>query len=306
MELSWSPPSRSVRSSVADEQPGRPMTEPSQTSRLLEEAFSTAATPIADLLRFDDAVCVVTGGAKGIGFAIANRFAELGSGIVLVDQDSLVASAAARLTERHQVRSQVVLGNMCDSAVSVEAAALALTANPSRMIWVNSAGIYPTNRLADLSDEAWSKVIDLDLSATFYGCRAAGLALRERNLPGVIINISSVAGFRVGAPPGIAHYASAKHGVQGLTKALAVELGRDDIRVLCLAPGTVLTEGLIEKFGPPGDGPDDPYAQLARRMPIRRPGLPDDVARVAVFCASPMAAMLTGTVIPVDAGHLTL
>ena len=173
-------------------------------------------------------------------------------------------------------------------------------------LWVNCAGIYPTHRLADLTDEAWASVVDLDLTATFYGCRAAGLAMRAGGIPGVIINISSVAGFRVGAPPGIAHYASAKHGVHGLTKALAVELGRDRIRVLCLAPGTVLTEGLREKYGEPTESPDDPYARMAQRMLIRRPGLPDDVARVAVFCASPLAAMLTGTVIPVDGGHLTL
>jgi NAD(P)-dependent dehydrogenase (short-subunit alcohol dehydrogenase family) len=276
------------------------------TRELMADAQRYAETPYPELLRYDDATCVITGGGKGIGFAMARRFAELGAAVTLVDLDPTVEAAAARLSAECGRPVEAIVGNVCDSAFVTDVADRVVAGPRRRHVWVNNAGIYPTNRLEDMGDADWTRVIDLDLTATFFGCRAAGLAMRTKGDRGVIVNISSVAGFRVGNPPGISHYASAKHGVQGLTKSLAFELGRDGIRVVCIAPGTVVTDGLIAKFGP-ADGPDgDPYEQLARRMPIQRPSLPDDIARTAVFLASPAAAMITGAIIPVDAGHLVL
>lgn len=274
-------------------------------AELMDDARRFAATPYADLLAYDDAAVVITGGAKGIGFAMADRFAELGASITLVDLDPTVDEAARRLVDRRGVTARAVRGDVCDSALVTRVAEEAYHGGVARLVWVNNAGIYPTNLLQDMADDDWGRVIDLDLTATFYGCRAAGLAIRARGGEGVIVNISSVAGFRVGNPPGISHYASAKHGVQGLTKSLAYELGRDGVRVVCIAPGTVITDGLLAKFGD-ADGPDDPYARLSARMPIQRASLPDDVARTAVFLASPAAAMITGAIVPVDAGHLVL
>lgn len=272
---------------------------------LMDDARRYAATPYPDLLRYDDAAVVITGGAKGLGFAMADRFAELGATITLVDIDPDLEAVASGLAARRGVGVTAVHGDVRDSSLSDRVAAEAYAPRFARLVWVNNAGIYPTNRLEDMRDDDWQRVIDLDLTATFYGCRAAGLAVRAREGSGVIVNISSTAGFRVGNPPGISHYASAKHGVQGLTKAMAHELGRDGVRVVCIAPGTVITDGLLAKFGPAG-GDDDPYARLAARMPIQRPSLPDDVARTAVFLASPAAAMITGAIVPVDAGHLVL
>lgn len=278
------------------------------TKDLLSQAYEYARTPFVELFDFSDSACVVTGGAKGIGYGIAKRFAELGAGVVLADIDPETGRIAAALSEPTGDRTRVT-GVVCDvtDAAALAAVARDACADRARLIWVNSAGIYPTNLIEDMNDDAWNSVIDLDLNATFWGCRAATEAIRERSISGVIINLSSVAGFRVGNPPGISHYAAAKHGVQGLTKALAFELGRDGIRVVGIAPGTVITDGLIEKFGPVDpDAANDRYSQSAQRMPIPRPSLPDDVARAAVFLASPAAAMLTGTILPVDAGHLVL
>lgn len=274
-------------------------------AELMDDARRYASTPYVDLLRYDGAAVVITGGAKGIGYAIADRFAELGASITLFDVDPAVVDSAQRLAGERHVPTRAVCGDVCDSALVTSVAEDAYGDGVRRLIWVNNAGIYPTNLLEDMSDADWSRVIDLDLTATFYGCRAAGLVVRARGGEGVIVNISSVAGFRVGNPPGIAHYASAKHGVQGLTKSLAYELGRDGVRVVCIAPGTVISDGLLAKFGV-GDGADDPYARLSARMPIQRASLPDDVARTAVFLASPAAAMITGAIVPVDAGHLVL
>ena len=271
----------------------------------MADAHAFAATPYTDLFRYDDAGCVITGGAKGIGWAMANRFAELGAAITLVDIDRDLATIGEKLAAAHNTPVRTVSADVRDSALVTSIADAAHT-DRARLVWINNAGIYPTNRLEDMGDDDWARVIDLDLTATFYGCRAAAATMRRRDCDGVIINISSVAGFRVGNPPGISHYASAKHGVQGLTKSLAYELGRDGIRVVCIAPGTVVSDGLLAKFGPADATGGDPYEQLARRMPIQRPSLPDDVARTAVFLASPAAAMITGAIIPVDAGHLVL
>jgi NAD(P)-dependent dehydrogenase (short-subunit alcohol dehydrogenase family) len=115
-----------------------------------------------------------------------------------------------------------------------------------------------------------------------------------------------VAGFRTGRPPGLTHYASAKHGVQGMTKALAAELGPDGVRVNCIAPGAVVTDTLESKFGPMDlEAGTDYFSTRAQEMPIRRPSLPDDIARAACFLASDAAANITGVILPVDAGHLT-
>lgn len=261
-----------------------------------------ASTPIDALLCFDDTACVVTGAASGIGRAIATRFAEVGAAVTLIDVDPALDRAAAALAAAHPAPVSVVTADVRDAA-ALDAVAQEAVETRRRLVWVNAAGIFPSSPLEDLTVDEWDRVVGVDLTGTFNGCRAAGLAARRRGRPAVIVNISSVAGFRAGWPPGIAHYVSAKHGVQGLTKAMAVELG-PDVRVVCLAPGTVVTEGLEAKFGPLTGGPDDPYIRMARRMPIPRPAIPDDVARLAVACASPLAAMTTGATIPVDAGHL--
>ena len=277
------------------------------TQELMRDSYEYAASDFASLVRFDDAAVVVTGGAQGIGRAIASRFAELGARVTLVDVDPAVDGAADELGAQH---GTTIVARTIDVRESAGLSALArevLTSDVRRLIWVNAAGIYPSHLLPDLTDEAWDRVLGLDLTGTFYGSRAAALAVRDAGLEGVVINISSIAGFRVGRPPGLAHYASAKHGVQGLTKALAAELGVDGIRVVAIAPGAVVTEGLIARFGEMDlEGGTDYFSTRAQDMPIKRPSLPDDVARAACFLASHAAANITGVVLPVDAGHLVL
>jgi len=273
----------------------------------MDESFRLVETPFASLLRFDDAAAVVTGGALGIGRGIASRLAELGARVVLADVHPDTEQAAADLAAARSARVTGAVVDVRDGAALAELARSALADGADRLVWVNAAGIYPSHLLADLDDEQWDRVVDLDLTGTFKGSRAAALAAREAGRDAVIVNISSIAGFRVGRPPGIAHYAAAKHGVQGLTKALAAELGPEGIRVVCLAPGAVVTEGLVDRFGPMDlEHGEDYFSQRAQDMPIRRPSLPDDVARAACFLASHAAANLTGVVLPVDAGQLVL
>lgn len=269
---------------------------------LLAHAHELSERPLAELLDLSDTTCVVTGGVRGIGHAVARRFAAAGAATTIVDGDSQVLDVARELGQ--QTRAPV-RGARCDvrDADGLHEIARAAAAPDRRFVWANCAGIFPSHRIDDLGPDEWSAVLGVDLDGTYFGARAAALAAREIGVGGAVINISSTAGTRAGWPPGIAHYAAAKHGVEGLTKALAVELGPSGVRVVCLAPGTVLTEGLVERFGPPG-GDHDPYLRATRKLPIPRPALPDDVARVALFCATDAAAMLTGCTIPVDGGHL--
>jgi NAD(P)-dependent dehydrogenase (short-subunit alcohol dehydrogenase family) len=276
------------------------------TRELMRDSYAYAAAPFASLVRFDDTAAVITGGAAGIGRGIAGRFAELGASVTLLDIDPSVERAAAELGEHH---AAAVDGRVVDVRRSADLDAVAAEAaarSPRKLVWVNAAGIYPSHLLDALGDDEWDQVIGLDLTGSFYGSRAAALAARKAGREAVIINISSVAGFRTGRPPGLTHYASAKHGVQGMTKALAAELGPDGIRVNCIAPGAVVTDTLEAKFGAMDlDNGTDYFSTRAQEMPIRRPSLPDDIARAACFLASDAAANITGVILPVDAGHLT-
>lgn len=248
--------------------------------------------------------CVVTGGAKGIGAAVARRFADQGARVVLIDADAVaVHAAAARLSTESPATVTAATADVRDGAALLAAARAHVDGDVARLVWVNSAGIYPSHRFDALEDEHWRLVLGVNLDGSFHGAKAAVAIGDERRIGGVIVNVSSVAGSRAGYPPGIAHYVSSKHAVEGLTKALAVELGPRGWRVVAVAPGTVVTDGLVERFGPAG-GDDDPYLALTRRMPIRRPALADDVARVVLFLASDAAAMVTGCTLPVDGGQL--
>lgn len=275
------------------------------TRELMQDSYSYAQSPFASLVRFDDATAVVTGGAAGIGRGIASRLAELGAAVTLLDIDPRVEGAASALAEE---RGAEVGWRVVDARRSADLDAVAqevASRTPRKLVWVNAAGIYPSHLIADLDDDAWEQVIGVDLTGSFYGTRSAALAVREAGLEGAVINISSIAGFRTGRPPGLTHYAAAKHGVQGMTKALACELGPDGIRVNCIAPGAVVTDTLESKFGPMDlDGGTDYFSTRAQEMPIRRPSLPDDIARAACFLASDAAANITGVILPVDAGHL--
>jgi NAD(P)-dependent dehydrogenase (short-subunit alcohol dehydrogenase family) len=259
-------------------------------------------TPLSDLVSLQGRVAVITGAAQGLGFAIANRFAEAGAGLVLADLDAAAADAAAgRIADRHGVR---VLSAGVDvrDAERVEALAdVALAELGALDVWVNNAGLFPRAPALEMTDEDWDLVVDVNLRGTFLGCRAAGRRMVRQGRGGVIINVASTAGHR-GYGPGLAHYVSSKHGVRGLTKSFAVELGAHGVRVLALSPTSFPTEGVAAARAAVGASSDAQEAGDAH--PLTTPRHPDHVARVALFCASDLAALCTGATIAVDAGTL--
>jgi NAD(P)-dependent dehydrogenase (short-subunit alcohol dehydrogenase family) len=181
-------------------------------------------------------------------------------------------------------------------------AAQALAEHGRVDVWVNAAGVYPTAPLLELSDDDWALVLDTNLRGTFVGAREAARAMVEGGEGGVIVNVSSTAAFRAVAP-GASHYVASKFGVRGLTKALAIELGPRGIRVLEVAPTVTLTPGLEEQreaLRSSGFALDE----LGPALPLGRVAVPDDVARVVLFCASDLSALMTGSTLLVDAGEL--
>jgi NAD(P)-dependent dehydrogenase (short-subunit alcohol dehydrogenase family) len=250
---------------------------------------------IANLVSLEGRHAVVTGGARGLGKAIARRLAEAGAVVLLADIDQAAAERSAR--ELSEALQSKVLAATVDVAIGpsvAELAAAAVSRLGSIDIWVNNAGIFPTSPLLKTTDEDWDRVIDINLRGLFIGAREAARCMISARHGGVIVNIASVAGFR-GITSGIGHYVASKHAVRGLTSQLAIELAPHDIRVLAVAPTTIPTEGWLE-------------AQPGRTTTsmLGRAGVPDDVARVVLFCASDMALFMTGSTVVVDAGRLCL
>lgn len=157
-----------------------------------------------------------------------------------------------------------------------------------------------------MPEEQWDRVLDINLRGTFIGAREAARQMISAQHGGVIINLASTAGYQGGA--GIAHYVSSKHGVRGLTKSLAIEFGPYNIRVLALAPTLIRTPGIEEsrRASATAGHPDMLGPSFDATLPLRRAGVPDDVARVAMFCASDLSMLMTGSTLPVDAGALTV
>ena len=260
---------------------------------------------IAELISLQGKSAVITGGARGIGFAISTRFAEAGASVYLADVDNELAQTSAKsLTEKgYKAVSGVV--NVSDSASISTLVEHAVQQLGHIDIWVNNAGIYPSNPLLEMSDADWQRVVDINLTGTFIGAREAAKRMVAAGNGGVIINLASTAGYRAG--PGLAHYVSTKHAVRGLTKSLAAELGQHNIRVLALAPTFIITPGTtVYNAENAAENAVDMNKIYATKIPLGRPGVPDDVARVALFCASDFAAFMTGSTLPVDGGDLAV
>jgi NAD(P)-dependent dehydrogenase (short-subunit alcohol dehydrogenase family) len=261
---------------------------------------------LPELLSLEGRVAVVTGGAVGIGYSIAERFAEAGADVVIGDIGDAV-SAAVRISQRFPSRR--IVGTTLDvgDSKSIRACADLAVRELGRLdVWVNNAGIYPSVPVLNMTDDDWDRVLDVNLRGAFVGAREAAQRMVTAERGGVIINIASTAGYQAGGP-GVAHYVSSKHGMRGLTKSLAVELGPVGIRVLAIAPTLIETPGIEagrEQFRRAGLGNLlDTYAD---RLPLRRTGVPDDVARVAVFCASDLATFMTGSTVLADGGDVAV
>jgi NAD(P)-dependent dehydrogenase (short-subunit alcohol dehydrogenase family) len=261
---------------------------------------------LTELLSLTGRRAVVTGGGRGLGKAIALRLAEAGADVLVGDIDEgLATTAAAEIAERHAVQAIGTFLDVTDSATVVAAADLAVERLGGIDVWVNNAGIFPSVPALELTDELWDQVLAVNARGVFIGAREAARRMADAGTGGAIVNVVSTAGFR-GVAPGLAAYVSSKHAARGLTRELALEFAPLGIRVLGVAPSFVPTEGnmLAAAAHAGADAPSRdavPAAMLSSL--IGRMGVPDDIARVVLFCASDLSMIMTGSTLLADAGE---
>lgn len=239
---------------------------------------------------------LITGASRGIGHAIASKFATEGADIVLTHLAS-DARGQALAEELRALGGKVSV--YCSDAANF-AAVVSLVQEVVREfgrldVLVNNAGIARDGLLLRMDEQAWDEVLRVNLKSCFNTVRAAtSTFLKQRS--GAIINISSVVGIKGNA--GQANYAASKAGIIGFTKSVAIELGSRNIRANAIAPGfieTAMTQNLSEAT----------KKDWELGIPLRRMGLPEDVANCALFLASEASSYITGQVIQVDGGMLT-
>ena len=245
---------------------------------------------------------IVTGSARGIGRAIADRFARNGANVVILDIDGDAASTtAAQISEE---RGADAIGLTCNVAErsSVEAAMEASNARFGTIdILVNNAGVTRDNLVHKMSDDDWDLVMNVHLKGTFL-CTSIAQRYMVANTYGKIVNISSTSSL---GNRGQLNYSTAKAGLQGFTRTLALELGRFNINVNCIAPGFIDTEMTQATAKRLGFTPDEYKAKRAETIAIRRVGVPEDVANLASFLCDDEASYVNGQVIYLCGGPET-
>jgi len=249
---------------------------------------------------------IVTGGGAGIGRAIAMALAAAGADVAIADIEPLRCEEASERVRELGRRALALPTDVTDTA-QVAAAIAAVQEQFGRLdILVNNAGGTAKKDFLGQSERSWRRHIDLNLISMLAATAAAAPLMIAGGRGGAIINVASIEASR--AAPGYAVYAACKAGMLNFTRSIAVELGGHGIRVNAIAPDYTVTPGLRGNI----KGPVTPEAaappserELAagrRRVPLGRPGLPEECGRVAVFLASGMSDYVTGTVIPVDGG----
>ena len=258
--------------------------------------------PLAQLQSLSGRIALVTGAGRGIGRAIALRMAEAGADVVLAGLDEAeLRIVAAEISSRHKRKSWVVATDLVRPDAAGASIADTIRQAGRLDILVNNAGIFPAQGALDIQDADWDRVLSVNLRAAFIAGREFARHLEGRKAPGVIVNIASVSAIK--SAGNAAHYVASKHGMAGLTKSMAEEFGQSGIRVVALAPTLIETPGIVELVGTSPEVAAEVRA-YGEGLPLGRTGLPDDVARVAVFAASDLAGFVTGIVIPVDGGDL--
>jgi NAD(P)-dependent dehydrogenase (short-subunit alcohol dehydrogenase family) len=244
-------------------------------------------------------VAVITGGAKGIGFATADALSEAGARVVLADMDGvLAATSAASLSAKGRKADHIKL-DVTDPR-AVERAQDEIVKRHGKVdILVNNAGIAISFIPAEtMDDETWRKVIDVNLNGVFYCCRSFGKAMLAQG-HGAIVNIGSISAEIVNYPQEQVNYNASKAGVHHLTRSLAAEWASRGVRVNCVAPTyieTDLTRDVAKQT--------DISKHWIDGTPMGRMGQPSEIASVILFLASDAASLLTGSIVMADGGYV--
>ncbi|MDO9416747.1 SDR family NAD(P)-dependent oxidoreductase [Pararhizobium sp.] len=243
-------------------------------------------------------IAVVTGAARGIGFATADALSEAGAKVIITDMNGEAATAAC---DELRAKGRAVDWALLDvtDPRAVEAIHAEIVAKQGRVdILVNNAGIAISNRPAETMDDAtWLKVIDVNLNGVFWCCRTFGKAMIDQG-GGNIVNVGSMSADIVNRPQEQAQYNASKAGVHHLTRSLAAEWAMRNVRVNAVAPTYIETDLTRYVY-------DDPemMRHWIGNTPMNRMGQPSEIASVILFLASEASSLMTGSIVSADAGY---
>lgn len=266
---------------------------------MVKAGYST----LKELISLDGKVSLVTGSGSGIGKAIAERFAEAGSSLMLIDIDKEKIDRLADTLKGENVDVSTYKVDLSDKK-AIDNLWEEISANPPDIL-VNNAGIYPFKKLEDVDEAFLDRVFDINLKSVFWMCQKMIMARNNRG--GIIINISSIEAI-LPFKNGLYSYGPSKWGVLSLTRSLAKDFSNKAFRINAILPGGINTPGtrnaakgvLKLQLGLIKDG-----VEFLSRLPMRRLGSPDEVARIALVLASDLSSYVTGAAIPVDGGFLS-
>jgi NAD(P)-dependent dehydrogenase (short-subunit alcohol dehydrogenase family) len=251
---------------------------------------------MVDLRRFRNKIVLVTGAASGIGKAAALRFAAEGADLAVADIDGKGAEQIAEEIRSSGSRAVAIQVDVQDPAENERMVSAAVKALGELNIVFANAGIGGGGLAMDMPPEIWERVIRTNLNGVFYTCKYAIPSLIKQPGNAIVTMGSSMAGWDTGL--GGAAYMASKEGVTGMTKSLALQLGRYGVRVNSICPGIIRT--------PLGGDPAERvevFAKFARRIPLGRVGEPEDVAAAVAFLASDDARHITGSMLLIDGGQ---
>lgn len=252
---------------------------------------------MSELLELSGKVAVVTGASRGIGSAIASRFAEAGAAVVVHYREHQADARELVLRLEAKGARAVASGADLRRPEDVEKLFQKATSDLGGLdVLVNNAGNYPQSSLVDVPPDEWKAVVETNLLSVHLATQAAARQMIAKRMAGAIVNVASIEGLR--PAPGHSHYIAAKSGVLAYTRSAALELGPHGIRVNAVSPGLIWREGLEEAW-PEG------VASFRARSPLGRLGRPEEVAEACLFLASPRASFITGANLVVDGGVLT-
>ncbi|MFE9099288.1 3-oxoacyl-ACP reductase FabG [Actinomadura geliboluensis] len=243
-------------------------------------------------------VAIVTGAARGIGAATAARLAREGFAVAVCDLDEAACAGTVEAIAKEGGTALAVGVDVADSAaVSAAVARVAAELGPP-VVLVNNAGITRDNLLFKMSDDDWDSVMSVHLRGSFLMSRAAQEHMTKAGW-GRIVNLSSVSAL---GNRGQVNYSAAKAGLQGFTKTLAIELGKFGVTANAIAPGFIATEMTAATAARVGVDFEDFKAAAAKEIPVRRVGVPEDIAGTVAFLVSDDASFVSGQVIYVAGG----
>jgi NAD(P)-dependent dehydrogenase (short-subunit alcohol dehydrogenase family) len=254
--------------------------------------------------QFDGKVVIVTGGALGIGRAAALAFAAEGASVTVADVNEAAGSRTVGEMPAGKgllVRADVARASECQRVVAETVARFG-----GVDVLFNNVGIQPPESYANVegqTEEMWDRILDVNLKSYFLMAKYAIPEMRKRG-GGVIVNTASVQGLQ--SMPGVPAYAASKGGVLSLTRQMAVDYARENIRVTAVCPGTIDTEMVRAAAAGEPDGVEAALKRYGESHPIGRIGTGQDIANAVLFLASDRASFITGEYVCVDGGYMAL